>query len=189
MIGALVGAAAGLASSIWGGIKARKAAQKAEAQLAQQKQDNENWYRRRYNQDETQTAEAQAMITRAREEAMRQLQAARGQQAVMGGTGEGVAQAQEAANRLVSDTLTGVAAQGTARKDAVESQYLQTKNNIGQQYYNLYQQQAGNATNAANAGMQAGMGLVGADMSAHLQTGRGLFGAMFGKNKTVTGGA
>ena len=181
MIGAIVGAAAGLASSIWGGIKARQAAKKAEAQLQQQKIDNENWYRRRYNEDFTQTAEAQSLLNRAREEAQRQMQAARGTAAVMGGTGESVAAAQENANRLVSDTMSGVAANATARKDAVESQYLNTKNSIGNQYYNLYAQQAGNATNAASAGMQAGMGLVGADAASHLQTGRGLFANLFGK--------
>lgn len=181
MIGAIAGAVGGLASSVWGGMQASKAAKKANAELANQRQKNEDWYRRRYNEDYTQTAEAQAAMTRARELAREQMASARGAAAVMGGTEAGVAAQQQAANKMLADTMSGIAQQGQARKDAVESQYLQTDAALSQQQQNVYNQQAANSTAAANAGMQAGMSLLGADMQAKLDSGKGLFESLWKK--------
>lgn len=183
MYAALLGMAAGAASSIFGGIKANQQAKRAEAQLEEQRRMNENLYRRRYNEDPTQTAEAQSAVRRAREEAQRLLREARGVNTVMGGTNESIARAQEAGSKLISDTLGNVANNGTARKDAIEDRYLRGDNNFAQQYINLYNQRAQNATTAANEGVKAGMGLVGADLSAQLQTGKGLFGDQLKKYK------
>lgn len=183
MIASLIGAGAGLASSIWGGISAKKQAHRAKGELDRLWESNEDWYRRRYNEDATQTAEAQAMIRRAREEAQRQLQQARGVDVVMGGTGEGVARAQEAGNRLISNAIGQVANNATARRDNIERQYRAADAGYGQQLMNVYNQRSANATNAANAGMQAGMGLIGADVSSSLQSGMGLFESLYKKSK------
>lgn len=183
MIGAIIGAAGGLASSIWGGIQAEKAAENANNELANQRQKNEDWYRRRYNEDYTQSAEAQAAMTRARELAREQMQAARGTAAVMGGTEAGIAAAQGAANDMLADTMSGIAQNATARKDAVESQYLQTDAALSQQQQNVYNQQAANYTAAANQGMAAGMSLLGADAQSYLEYGKGLFSDLWKKNK------
>lgn len=183
MIGAIIGAAGGLASSIWGGAQAKKAAKDANNELADQRKKNEDWYRRRYNEDYTQSAEAQAAMTRARELAREQMQAARGTAAVMGGTEAGIAAAQGAANDMLADTMSGIAQNATARKDAVESQYLQTENALSQQQQNVYNQQAANSTAAANQGMAAGMSLLGADAQSHLEYGKGLFSDLWKKNK------
>lgn len=186
MIGAIIGAAGGLASSIWGGVQASKAAKKANDELAAQRQKNEDWYRRRYNEDYTQSAEAQAAMTKARELAQEQMKAARGVAAVIGGTEAGVAAQQQAANKMLSDTMSGIAQNATARKDAVESQYLQTENALSQQQQGVYNQQAANSTAAANQGMAAGMSLLGADAQSHLEYGKGLFSDLWKKNKGVT---
>lgn len=186
MIGAIIGAAGGLASSIWGGIQAQRAANDANRELADQRKKNEDWYRRRYNEDYTQSAEAQAAMTRARELAREQMASARGTAAVMGGTEAGVAAQRQAANKMLADTMSGIAQNATARKDAVESQYLQTETALSQQQQNVYNQQAANSTAAANAGMQAGMSLLGADAQSYLEYGKGLFSDMFKKNKGVT---
>lgn len=183
MIGAIIGAAGGLASSIWGGIQAKKAAKKANDELANQRQKNEDWYRRRYNEDYTQSAEAQAAMTRARELAREQMASARGAAAVMGGTEAGVASQQQAANKMLSDTMSDIAQNATARKDAVESQYLQTDAALSQQQQGVYNQQAANSTAAANQGMAAGMSLLGADAQSHLEYGKGLFSDLWKKNK------
>ena len=90
---------------------------------------------------------------------------------------------QSAEGEVISDTASGIATNATARKDAVESQYLNTKNNISNQRLSIYNQQAANATQAANQGMQAGMNLVGADMQSHLDTSKGLFGNLWGNIK------
>lgn len=165
------------------GIKARKAARKANAVLDKQAKENEDWFNRRYNEDYTQSAEAQAALTKARELADEQYRKASGTAAVVGATDESVAQAKKAAGEVISDTASGIATNATARKDAVESQYLNTKNNISNQRLSIYNQQAANATQAANQGMQAGMNLVGADMQSHLDTSKGLFGNLWGNIK------
>lgn len=183
MYAALIGAAASLASSIYGGMKADQQAKRAEAQLEEQRRMNENLYRRRYNEDPTQSAEAQSMLRRSREEAARMIREARGVKTVMGGTDESVGMAQENAGRMISDTLGNVANSATARKDAIENRYLVNDNSFAQQYINLYNQRAQNATNAANEGMKAGMGLVTSDLSSSLQTGKGLFGEIYGRRK------
>ena len=186
MIGAIIGAAGSIASSLIGGAQAKKAAEKANKELADQRQKNEDWYRRRYNEDYTQSAEAQAAMTRARELAREQMQAARGTAAVMGGTEAGVAAQQQAANKMLSDTMSGIAQNATARKDAVESRYLQMENALSQQQQGVYNQQAANSAAAANQGMAAGMSLLGADAQSHLEYGKGLFSDLWKKNKGVT---
>ena len=179
MIGAIIGAVGSLASSIIGGIKSRKAAQAAESELAERRRKNDDWYNRRYNEDYLQTAEAQAALTEARNMAREQMSAARGTAAVMGDvTGASVGRAQQAAGKLVSDTARNLAAQGTARKDAVESQYLAQDNAISNAYQNIYNQRAANAAAAGSAGMQAGLDMVAADWKSYLDSGRGLFGEM-----------
>lgn len=182
MIGSIIGAGVGLFSSIFGGAKASAAARKAEAELKAQRQSNEDWYRRRYNEDYTQTAEAQRLMTQARDLAREQIQNAVGRQAVMGGTTE-VDNARKQAADLVSDTLSDLAVVGSRRKDAIENQYRQRDAQLSQQYQSMYNQQAANNTAAAGQGMQAGMGLISADMEAHLDHGVGLFESLFKTKK------
>ena len=181
MIGAIIGAGASIASSLIGGAQAKRAADNANKELENQRKKNEDWYNRRFNEDYTQSAEAQAAMTRARELAREQMAAARGTSAVMGGTEAGVAAQSQAANKMLADTMSGIAQQGQARKDAVESQYMQTEAALSQQQQNVYNQQSANSTAAANAGMQAGMGLLGADMQSYLDRGKGLFESLWKK--------
>lgn len=183
MWGAIAGAALSAATQIGGAIAAKKQAKKAKAVLEEQKKQNEDWYNRRYNEDYTQTAEAQHAMTLAREEAQRQLAAARGRQAVMGGTDESVAATQEAVNKGLADTLSGIAAQGTARKDAIENTYLAKRDNIAQQYLNMYNQRANAVSQAAGNAAQGFTDFAMADLSSHLKTGKGIFGDRFKKQQ------
>ena len=183
MIGAAIGAAAGLAGSIFGGISASKARKKANRILDQQEKDNEQWYNRRYNEDYFQSSEAQAALSKAREMANEQYRNAAGAAAVGGATDESLALAKKAGNELAGDVITGLSQQSTARKDAIESTYLDTKQNINNQRISLYNQQAGNASQAASSSLSAGMGLVGSDLQSYLDTGKGLFQNLFSKNK------
>lgn len=187
MIGAIAGAAIGLGSSIWGGIKAKKAENKYKNQLRQQAKEQNDWFRSRYNADYTQRADVQSLLTRASEEARKQVAAARGRQAVMGGTDESVSAAQAAANEGLSDTYTNIAAQASAYKDAVDQQNQQNRSAMHQAYLNLYSNAAKNASQAASAGMQAGMGMITAEAQAYLNTEKGLFSNMFKKTKTTEG--
>ena len=110
---------------------------------------------------------------------------AAGASAVSGATDESVAQQKAANNAAIADTATNIAAQGTAQKNAVESQYLNTKSNLANQRISIYNQQAASNAQAGSAGMSAGMGMVGADMQSHLGSGKGLFESLFGKNKAA----
>lgn len=118
--------AASLASSVFGGSKAAKAQREANRLLEQQKGENQAWYERRYNEDYTQTPEAQNMIRMAKDAAEKQYRRVEGAAAVAGGTDEAVAKAKEAGNEMVANAVANIAAQGTARKDAIEGQYRQT---------------------------------------------------------------
>ena len=63
MIGSLVGAGLSAVGSIFGGISASKAMKRVKKNLQSQRQENENWYDRRYNEDATQRADAQRILT------------------------------------------------------------------------------------------------------------------------------
>ena len=183
MIGTLIGLGTGLLGNIIGGIQSSNAMEQYKKQLEAERRSNLDWYNRRYNEDYTQTAEAQHMLNKASELAKQQMAAALGRQAVMGGTEESVAAQRAQANDLVSDTMGNIAAQGTARKDKIEEQYLNRKDKINEQFKNLYTTQANNSASAGSAAMQAGMGLVGLDLQSKLATGKGLFGDVFNRKK------
>jgi len=93
----LIGAAIGAAGSIFGGIAASKAMRKMKANVEAQKKNNQDWFDRRYNEDATQRADAQRILTMTEESIKNRNKAAAGAQAVMGGTEESVA-ATKAAN-------------------------------------------------------------------------------------------
>lgn len=186
MIGSIIGAGVGLFSGIFGGISAARAAAKAEQELKRQRQSNEDWYRRRYNEDYTQTAEAQRLMTEARQLAQDQIRNAVGRQAVMGGTTE-VDNARKQSQDLVSDTLSDIAVVGSQRKDAIEKQYRQRDAEISQQFQQAYNNRAASISSAAGQGMQAGMGLLSADLGSHLDNGKGLFESLI-KTKNKYGG-
>lgn len=63
MIGGIASAAMKIGSGIFGGIKAVKEAKKQKEMVEQSKRENEAWFNRRYNEDATQRADAQRMLT------------------------------------------------------------------------------------------------------------------------------
>lgn len=154
-IGAGLGLAGSLGSAILGGSKAAKAANQANKLVEQQQKDNQAWFDRRYNEDYSQTAEAQNLMNYAREQAEKQFRRAEGAAAVTGATDESVARAKQSANEMLSETASNIAAQGTARKDAIEQQYLNTKNSLTQQQVDNLQQKAQNISQAAGQASSA----------------------------------
>lgn len=67
LFGSIAGGALGAAASIFGGISASKAMRRVKEQLQAQKQANQNWYDRRYNEDATQRADAQRILAQTEE--------------------------------------------------------------------------------------------------------------------------
>lgn len=153
-IGAGLGIAGSVASAIFGGSKAAKAANEANRLIERQQEDNQAWFDRRYNEDYSQTAEAQNLMNYAREQAEKQFKRAEGAAAVTGATEESIARAKQSANDMLSQTASNIAAQGTARKDSIEQQFLNTKSALTEQQVSNLQQKAQNIS--AAAGQAAG---------------------------------
>lgn len=168
MIGALIGAGLGLASSIAGGIANRKARRKQEQMLAQQQRDNQAWYDRKYNEDPTKRADTVRLLTQMQEQIKNRNRAAKGRQAVMGGTEDSTTAVKEANNKTLADTTSQIVAANEARKDNIEQQYQQNKRSIqGQQM----QMEADKAAGTAN--VVAGVAGTAANIAATLDSGSG----------------
>ena len=124
----LIGSAIGAAGSIFGGISASAAAKKAKKNIEAQRQKNQDWYDRRYNEDATQRADAQRILTQTEESIKQRNRQAAGSAAVMGGTDESVAAAKAANNQALADATAQIAASADARKDNIEATYMQNDN-------------------------------------------------------------
>lgn len=151
----LIGAAIGAAGSIFGGISASKAMRKMKANVEAQKKANQDWFDRRYNEDATQRADAQRILTMTEESIKNRNKAAVGAQAVMGGTEESVAAAKAANNKALSDATSQIAVNAEQRKDSIEQQYQQRDADLTNQLNEIEQ-------NKANAIGQAVQGVTGA---------------------------
>ena len=138
----LIGSAIGAVGSIFGGIKASKAMKKAKRNIEAQRKKNQDWYDRRYNEDATQRADAQRILTQTEESIKQRNKAAAGSAAVMGGTDESVAAAKEANNKALADATSQIAADAEARKDNIEATYLQNDNALVEQLNALEQGKA-----------------------------------------------
>lgn len=179
MIGALIGAGLGLASSIAGGIANRKARRKQEQMLAQQQRENQAWYDRRYNEDPTKRADTVRLLTQMQEQIKNRNRAAKGRQAVMGGTEDSTTAVKEANNKTLADTTSQIVAANEARKDAIEQQYQRNKRSIqGQQM----QMEAEKSADTAN--VVAGVAGTAANIAATLDAGTG--GAKKAQNMNAT---
>lgn len=132
-IGSVIGAGMNAAASIYGGIQNAKAYKDVINSIKQQQQDNQDWFDRRYNEDSTQRADAQALLTATEESIRNRNRQAAGAAAVMGGTDESVAAAKSANNQALVDATSKIAAAADQRKDAIENQYMSTKSNLRSQ--------------------------------------------------------
>lgn len=168
MIGALIGAGLGLASSIAGGIANRKARKKQEQLLAQQQRDNQAWYDRKYNEDPTKRADTVRLLTQMQEQIKNRNRAAKGRQAVMGGTEDSTTAVKEANNKTLADTTSQIVAANEARKDAIEQQYQQNKRSIQGQQMQMEAEKSADTANVA-----AGVAGTAANIAATIDSGSG----------------
>lgn len=162
MIGSLVGAGLSAVGSIFGGISASKAMKKVKKNLQAQKQANQDWYDRRYNEDATQRADAQRILTMTEESIKNRNRQAAGAQAVMGGTDESVAAVKAANNQALADATSQIAVNAEARKDQIEQTYQQRDAQINDALNNLEINKAQAISSAVQSMGQAGAGMSGA---------------------------
>lgn len=161
MIGSIIGGALKVGGSIFGGIKASKAAKKAKRNIEEQRRKNQDWYDRRYNEDATQRADAQRILTMTEESIKNRNRQAAGAAAVMGGTDESVAAAKEANNQALADATAQIAAQADARKDNIEATYMQNDNALVEQLNNIEMGKAKAVSQAVQGVTDAGSSIAG----------------------------
>lgn len=179
MIGALIGAGLGLASSIAGGIANRKARKKQEQMIAQQQRENQAWYDRKYNEDPTKRADTVRLLTQMQEQIKNRNKAAKGRQAVMGGTEDSTTAVKEANNKTLADTTSQIVAANDARKDNIEQQYMNRKNQLQTQQMGIEAEKAADTANAVD-----GVAGTAANIAASLDSVAG--GAKKAPNMNVT---
>ena len=168
MLGALIGAGLGLASSIAGGVANRKARRKQEQMIAQQQKENQAWYDRTYNADPTKRADTVRLLTQMQEQIKNRNKAAKGRQAVMGGTEDSTTAVKEANNKVLADTTSQIVAANDARKDNIEQQYINRKNQLQNQQMGIEAEKAADTANAV-----AGVAGTAANIAASLDSGAG----------------
>lgn len=168
MLGALIGAGLGLASSIAGGIANRKARRKQEQMIAHQQRENQAWYDRTYNADPTKRADTVRLLTQMQEQIKNRNKASKGRQAVMGGTEDSTTAVKEANNKTLADTTSQIVAANDARKDNIEQQYMNRKNQLQNQQMGMEAEKAADTANAV-----AGVAGTAANIAATLDSGAG----------------
>lgn len=146
--GSVIGGGLSAIGSIVGGISASKAMKKVKGNLEDQREKNQNWYDRRYNEVATERADAQAVLTNLEEQIKNRNRQAAGTAAVMGGTEESVAATKAANARAMADAASQIAVAGAQRKDAIEAQY-QAKDEALQ--HELNNMEIGKANQIGNA--------------------------------------
>lgn len=168
MLGALIGAGLGLASSIAGGIANRKSRRKQEQMIAQQQRENQAWYDRTYNADPTKRADTVRLLTQMQEQIKNRNKAAKGRQAVMGGTEDSTTAVKEANNKTLADTTSQIVAANESRKDNIEQQYRERKNQLQNQQMGMEAEKVADTANAV-----AGVAGTAANIAASLDSGAG----------------
>lgn len=158
----LIGAAVGAAGRIFGGISASKAMRRVKKNLQAQKEANQNWYDRRYNEDATQRADAQRILTQTEESIRNRNRQAAGAQAVMGGTDESTAAAKAANAQALADATSQIAVNAENRKDQIEQTYQQRDSQINEALNNLEINKAQAISQAVQGVAKAGAGIAGA---------------------------
>ena len=162
LIGSIAGGALGAAGSIFGGIIASKAMRRVKKNLQAQKEANQNWYDRRYNEDATQRADAQRILTQTEESIRNRNRQAAGAQAVMGGTDESTAAAKASNAQAVADATSQIAVNAENRKDQIEQTYQQRDSQINEALNNLEMNKAHAISQSVQGVAKAGAGIAGA---------------------------
>lgn len=171
LIGAGIGAALGIAGGIFGGSAASKAMKKVRASIERQHKENQAWYDRAYNEDPTQRAAAQRILTQTQDLMRERNRQAAGVAAVMGGTEASLAATKAANAQAMADATSQIAVAGDARKDRIEQQYRNTEYNLDNQLNNFEMQKAKAIGQAVGGVANAGAGLAGADFGSYTTKG------------------
>ena len=161
MLGGIMGGGLKAAGAIFAGPSAARAAKKAARNIKEQQKENQEWYDRRYNEDATQRADAQRILTLTEQSIRDRNKEAAGTAAVMGGTEESVAATKAANAQSLADATAQIAVNAESRKDNIEQQYLQRDADLDSQLNQLQMQKAQAISQAVQGVADAGAGIAG----------------------------
>ena len=153
---AAIGAGLKAASSIIGGAKQKKIRRQKQKLISDAEKYNDAWFNQRYNEDFTMRADAQKALEYAREQAQKFTDQARGAAAVSGATAESVAQQKAAANEMIGDTTSNIAAQAENYKSQIEQQYLAKRDELLNRKLALLGDKSANTQRLVEAGQSLG---------------------------------
>lgn len=162
MIGALIGAGMNAIGSIAGGVAGSKARRKAKQYIENLARKERNWYDRRINEDETQRADAQRLLSMTYDNIKTRNSSAAGAQAVAGGTDESVAADKAANSRALSDAAGQIAAGGSERKGQIEEKHLQNERDTDAKLAGIENSRAEGVATATGGLLQAAGGIASA---------------------------
>lgn len=169
LVGAGLSAASSIGNAIFGGISANRQERGQLKALRKQQKENRDWYNRRYNEDATQRADVQRMLSRTNEAIAARNRAAAGKQRVTGGTDASLASTQQANAAAIGDALSKVAADAEARKDNIEAQYRERKADLDAQEDAVKADAAAarraNTAQAATSAVNAGASIMSAALA------------------------
>ncbi len=141
----------GVGSSIFGAAKQRRSARRQRRILRDAAADEASWYNREYYTDELDRSSAKRMLRRVEDTLTNRANASRGAAAVSGATQGAVLGEQENAQRVISDTMSGIAAQESDRRSNVDAIHQRNLSNLAQGNAEIETaNQAGGAQLAAN---------------------------------------
>lgn len=150
MLANYLGSALGIGSSIFGGIMGAIAAKRQKKAIEKQQEKNDQWFKRRYNEDATQRADAVRMLNQTRDLIRERNKNAAGTAAVMGSSDTAIAAEKAANNGIIADVTSKIVADNEARKDMLEQTYLGRDDNYQQQLNQIQQNKATNISNAVS---------------------------------------
>lgn len=164
MVGSIISSALGgalaLGSTIYGQIKSGQYNKQAQDELTARRAENKQWYDQKMNEDYMMRSDVQNVLRKQRELLNEQYQRARATNIVAGGTDESLALQQQAANKVMGDTMADIAANASAYKDNAEQQYRAQEANLSQQQQQIYTNQANATAQAAGQAAQIGGNMV-----------------------------
>ena len=157
MIGTALSAFAKIASSVYGGIMAKRAAEEGQQKLDKMKRENDAEDQRVSYRDPSQSIIAQYALRRTFDNIRRRNEQAAGTDAVM--NTHQLRDVQAANAEQGAETAARVAASEAARQDQLHQQHLTRKQQLEQEEYNLTQQKRQNIANAVQNGLNVAGGI------------------------------
>lgn len=148
-----LGAAFGLGSSIYGGIKGAKERKKQEKLLNQQIQENKDLFKREYYQDIMNRSDTANILKNYRDTLKQRNKTQRNMAAVTGATPEAVAAQKKINADAYGDVISNISSQSSRLKDNALNRYTDTNNYLLGQKSNMYAQRAQNFSNLAANGV------------------------------------